>query len=73
MGDKPKRDAFQILVLILTVVVAFYIVGATSFVIIVELRDSNVDTSKITYSLNSMITAVLGALLGLIAGRSDSK
>lgn len=71
--DKPPRDATQTLILILTGIVAFYIIGATGFVIIVELRDSSSDTSAVVDSLDTMITAILGALLGLLAGRGGDK
>jgi energy-converting hydrogenase Eha subunit A len=70
---KPRRDAIATLILVLTGVIAFYIVAATLLVIIIELNDPSADTSGIVGSLSAMITGILGALLGLIAGRSDLK
>jgi hypothetical protein len=67
--EKPPRDAIQTLILILTAVVAFYIIAATLAVIIIKLNNFAADTSAITNSLDTMITAILGALLGLLAGR----
>jgi hypothetical protein len=70
---RPRRSAVETLVLVLTGVVAFYIVTATLLVVIIEVNDPTSDTSSIVSSLTAMITGVLGALLGLIAGRSDIK
>ncbi|MET0787249.1 MAG: hypothetical protein ABWY25_11160 [Paenisporosarcina sp.] len=67
--EKPPRDAIQTLILILTGVVAFYIVAATLAVIIIKMNNFAADVSGITNSLDTMITAILGALLGLLAGR----
>jgi len=61
------------MVLVLTGLVAFYLVAATVFVIVVEIVHPGTDVSKVTESLDTMITAILGALLGLIAGRSEEK
>lgn len=72
-NERPRRSAVEILVLVLTGVVAFYIVSATTLVIVIELNDPTSDTSGLVNSLSAMITGVLGALLGLIAGRSDVK
>lgn len=68
--DPPRRTAIEILIIVLTGVVAFYIVLATLYVVFAELHNPEIDTSKITTSLSSMISGVLGALLGLIAGKS---
>jgi type IV secretory pathway VirB2 component (pilin) len=67
--EKPPRDAIQTLILILTGIVAFYIVVATLAVVIIKLNNFSADVSGITNSLDTMITAILGALLGLLAGR----
>lgn len=70
-GEKPRRSAVDILIILLTMIVAFYIVAGTIAVIVIELNDPDTDTSRIADSLYTMITAILGALLGLLAGRSE--
>ena len=70
---RPRRGAVEILILVLTGIVAFYIVTATLLVVIIEVNDPKSDTSNLVSSLTAMITGVLGALLGLIAGRSEIK
>lgn len=70
-NGKRQRSAIEILIILLTVIVAFYIVAGTIGVIVIELNDPLTDTSRIADSLYTMITAILGALLGLLAGRSE--
>jgi uncharacterized membrane protein len=71
-NDKPRRRIIEILILVLTAIVGFYIVSATIIVFVTELRDPRADTSDITNRLSDIVTGILVALLGLIAGRSQS-
>lgn len=72
LGVVRDRSVIEIMVLTLTFVVAFSIVGVGITVAIIEIRDPTVDTSRAGQALMSVITALLGALLGILAGRSDA-
>jgi amino acid transporter len=67
-----NRSVVEIMVLIFTIVVAFAIVSTGAMVAILEIKDSSVDTDGIVNSLLSIISGILGALLGLLAGKSES-
>jgi len=72
-GSKPRRGVIEILILVLIIIVAFYILTTTIVIVTVKLSDPSIDTREITTGLQSMITGILGALLGLIAGRRESQ
>jgi hypothetical protein len=65
-----QRSVIEIMVLTFTFVVAFAIIATGALVAILEIRDPTVDTEGITNSLLSIIAGILGALLGLLAGKS---
>ena len=67
-----SRSVIEILVLALTFVVAFSILAIGATVAIVEIRDPEADTSSVVQALLSLISGIMGALLGLIAGRSTA-
>jgi predicted Co/Zn/Cd cation transporter (cation efflux family) len=67
-----NRSVVEIMVLVFTGLVAFTIVALGTLVAIIELRDPDQDTQPMVQSLFSLISATLGALLGLIAGRSTT-
>jgi energy-converting hydrogenase Eha subunit A len=71
--EKPPRDAISTLIIVLTGIVAFYILAATIAVVVIKIKNYSADVSAITNSLDTMITAILGALLGLLAGRGLDK
>jgi len=64
------RSVVELLVLVFTFVVGFAIIAIGATVAIVEIRDPDTDTASITQALMTLISGILGALLGLIAGRS---
>jgi succinate dehydrogenase hydrophobic anchor subunit len=72
-NDKPRRGVIEILILTLTAMVAVFIVSATVIIVVSELKDPKIDTSVITNRLSDIVTAVLVALLALIAGRSEPR
>jgi hypothetical protein len=65
-----NRSVIEIMVLTFTFVVAFAILATGALVAILEIRDPAVDTEGITNSLLSIVAGILGALLGLLAGKS---
>lgn len=58
------------MVLTFTFVVGFMIVGLSVMILIVETRTPEADTGIIANTLMSLVSGILGALLGLIAGKS---
>jgi len=62
----------EIMIMVFTFVVGFMIVGLSCLVLIVEVRNPEADTGIIANTLMSLVSGILGALLGLIAGRSTS-
>lgn len=58
--------------LVFTLVVAISVVTTGLMVAIIEVRDPGADTTQLVDSLNSVISGILGALLGLLLGKSSS-
>lgn len=66
------RSVMELMILTFTAVVALFILGAGGAIAIIEIRDPSVDTSVAAQALLSVVTAILGALLGVLAGRSET-
>jgi hypothetical protein len=66
------RSVIEVMIMVFTFVVGFMIVGLSCLVLIVEVREPEADTGIIANTLMSLVSGILGALLGLIAGRSGS-
>ena len=66
------RSVIEIMVLFFTFIVGFALVATGATISIIEIRDPGVDTDAATETLFTAITIVLGALLGLLAGKSSS-
>jgi hypothetical protein len=64
------RSVIEVMVLTFTLVVAISILGLGFLIIYVELKNPEADTGLIANTLMSLISGILGALLGLIAGKS---
>jgi hypothetical protein len=60
------------MVLVFTFTVAFMIVGLSVLILIVEVKNPAADTGIIANTLMSLVSGILGALLGLIAGKSQA-
>jgi hypothetical protein len=65
-----NRSVLEIMILTFTFVVGFMIVGLSVLILIVETRNPAADTGIIANTLMSLVSGILGALLGLIAGKS---
>lgn len=67
-----SRSVIEIMVLVFTGVVAFFLIGLGIMVVLVEINNPETDTSLIANTLMSLVSGILGALLGLIAGKADA-
>ena len=67
-----NRSVVELMVLGFTAIIVVSVLLTGIWVAIVEIRDPTVDTSRAVSALASTITTVLGALLGLLAGKSES-
>ena len=65
-----NRSVIEVMILVFTFVVGFMIVGLSVLILIVEVRNPAADTGIIANTLMSLVSGILGALLGLIAGKS---
>jgi uncharacterized membrane protein len=59
------------MILTFTFVVGFMIVGLSVLILWVEVTTPEADTGIIANTLMSLVSGILGALLGLIAGKSS--
>jgi hypothetical protein len=66
------RSVIEIMVLSFTFVVGAVLLLTATALVVIEVRDPGTDTSSVAQALLSLISGILGALLGLIAGRSAS-
>jgi hypothetical protein len=66
------RSVIEIMVLVFTFVVAFAICGLGVLIVVVESNNPEADTGVIANTLSTLVSGILGALLGLIAGKSQS-
>ena len=67
-----NRSVIEVMIMVFTFVVGFMIVGLSVLILIVEVREPAADTGIIANTLMSLVSGILGALLGLIAGKSSS-
>lgn len=65
-----NRSVIEVMIMVFTFVVGFMIVGLSVLILIVEVRNPAADTGIIANTLMSLVSGILGALLGLIAGKS---
>jgi len=67
-----NRSVIEIMVIVFTFIVAFMITGLGVMIILVEFIHPESDTGLIANTLMSLVSGILGALLGLIAGKSSA-
>ena len=68
-----NRSVIEVMIMVFTFVVGFMIVGLSVLILIVEVRNPAADTGIIANTLMSLVWGILGALLGLIAGKSSGQ
>jgi len=66
------RSVIEVMVMVFTFIVGFFIVGLSVLILVVEVKNPDADTGIIANTLASLVSGILGALLGLIAGKSSS-
>ncbi|MET0787533.1 MAG: hypothetical protein ABWY25_12610 [Paenisporosarcina sp.] len=64
------RSVIEVMVLTFTFIVGFSLIATTVVIAIIEIKNPQADTDTIVQSLISLISGILGALLGLIAGKT---
>ena len=67
------RSTVDVIVLLLTMTICAALLLAGAGIALVEWRDPATDTSAASASLTHAITGILGALLGLLAGRGAAR
>jgi len=67
-----NRSVIEIMILVFTCIVGFFIVGLSVLILVVETRNPEADTGIIANTLASLVSGILGALLGVIAGKSSA-
>ena len=65
------RSVIEVMIMVFTFVVGFMICGLSVLILVVEVRNPAADTGIIANTLMSLVSGILGALLGLIAGKSS--
>jgi hypothetical protein len=72
MGTVKNRSVIEIMVLVFVFIVAFTLVGLGVIILIVEVKHPEADTALLVNTMMSLVSGILGALLGLIAGQSKN-
>ena len=70
MARLRDRSVLEVMVLTFVATVSFMLVAMGTAIVVVKVRDPTADVDVITQSLISLVSAILGALLGLIAGKA---
>ena len=65
-----NRTVVELMVIIFTFVVAFMLMGVGTMIIVVEMRNPQADTALVASTLMNIVSGIVGALLGLLAGKS---
>jgi len=67
-----SRSVVEVMTLVFTFLIAFVIVFSAVTVVVSEIINPEGDTTQVIDGLTSIITGILGALLGLLAGKSEA-
>ena len=65
------RSAVEIIVIMLTFIVAFVIVAMSIGLLVVEIKNPETDTSVLTATLMSLTSAILGTLFGMLISKGE--
>jgi hypothetical protein len=66
-----NRSVIEVMVLTFTGIVAFTLIGLGIIILVVEVKHPDADTALLVNTMMSLVSGILGALLGLIAGKSS--
>ena len=72
MGGVRNRSVIEILVLTMTALVAVSTVAMGGLMLLIVVREPTADISGLADALSGILTLILGALLGLLAGKTPS-
>jgi hypothetical protein len=67
------RSVIEVMVLVFTGIVAFTLIGLGIIILVVEVKHPDADTALLVNTMMSLVSGILGALLGLIAGKSSER
>ena len=67
-----NRSVLEIMILTFTGIVAFTLIGLGIIILVVEVKHPDADTALLVNTMMSLVSGILGALLGLIAGKSGN-
>jgi uncharacterized metal-binding protein len=67
-----NRSVVEIMVLVFTLVIASAIIMVGATVAWIEIKEPARDTTSAVQALFSLMSGIVGALLGLLAGKSES-
>jgi hypothetical protein len=67
-----NRSVIEIMVLMFTFIIGFTIIGLSILILVVEVNNPEADTGIMANTIMSLVSGILGALLGLIAGKSSA-
>jgi branched-subunit amino acid ABC-type transport system permease component len=65
-----NRSVIELMVMTFTFIIGFAVVGLGVLIVIIEWKNPESDTGILANTLASLVSGILGALLGLIAGRA---
>lgn len=68
-----NRTPIEIMVLSFTVVVSLSIISLGVGVTVLEIQHPGIDTKGAATALFNLLSGMMGALLGLLAGKADAK
>lgn len=68
-----NRSVIELMVLVFVFIVAFTLVGLGIIILVVEIKHPEADTALLVNTMMSLVSGILGALLGLIAGQKGDK
>lgn len=71
MSSLGDRSTIELMVLALTVTICLALLLTGLAITVSELLHPEVDTSEAVSTLSDILSMILGALLGLLAGRSE--
>ena len=66
------RSVVEIIAIVLTIVLAVVILGSGAAIAVIEVVHPKTDTSDGVDALGRVVSVILGALLGVLAGRADA-
>lgn len=67
-----NRSVIEVMVLVFVFIVAFTLIGLGVIILVVEVKHPDADTALLVNTMMSLVSGILGALLGLIAGKSKN-